>query len=86
MKLKPEFITKNIDETSYLVPAGGVAFHGIVRGNRTTGIILECLEKGAAEEEIVDRLCAEFDAPRENVAADVAEIIAGLRGIGALED
>lgn len=86
MKLKHDFVSQNIDETSYLVPVGGISFQGIVRGNRTTGIILNCLEKGSTEEEIVDVLCAGVDVPREEVVADVEEILSRLREIGALED
>ena len=35
MKLKPDFVPMDIDETSYLVPVGGISFQGVVRGNET---------------------------------------------------
>ena len=43
MKLKPEFITHFANDEALLVPLGGTAFHGIVRGNATLGAILERL-------------------------------------------
>ena len=38
------------------------------------------------QDAIVDRMCAKYDAPRAAIAADVAEIVKTLRGIGAVED
>ena len=45
MKLKPDFVPMDIDETSYLVPVGGISFQGVVRGNETAGAILKCLRE-----------------------------------------
>lgn len=86
MKLKPEIISMNIDETQYLVPVGGVAFRGIIRGNTTAGFILEQLKEDTCEEAIVDAICTEYNAPRDTVLSDVRFIIDELRGIGALEE
>ena len=86
MKLNPEFITHLTDEEALLVPLGGNAFHGIVRGNPTLGAILERLKQETTEEQIVESMCAEYDAPREVIAADVAEILDTLRSINALEE
>jgi len=86
MKLKPDFVPMDIDETSYLVPVGGISFQGVVRGNETAGAILKCLREETTVEDIAAALCKEFNAPREEIAADVAEIVAQLRGIGALEE
>lgn len=38
------------------------------------------------QDAIVDKMCVKYDAPRATIAADVADIIRTLRGIGALED
>ena len=86
MKLKPDFVPMDIDETPYLVPVGGISFQGIVRGNETAGAISKCRREETTVEEIAAALCKEFNAPREEIAADVAEIVAQLRGIGALEE
>ena len=48
--------------------------------------IAECLKSETTEEQITDTLCAHFDGDREIIAADVAEAIARLREIGAIDE
>lgn len=86
MKLKTDFITQDIDDTQFLVPVGAEAFSGIVRSNKTAAFIVDCLKEETTLNDIVDRMCAKYNAPRETIAADVAEIINTLRGINALEE
>ena len=86
MKLKSDFITQTIEDTQFLVPIGAEAFQGIVRSNRTAAFIVDCLKADTTEEKIVDAMCAKYDAPRAEIAADVKEIISTLRGINALEE
>lgn len=86
MKLKEDFIIQDIDGVQFMVPVGGEAFNGIVRSNETAAFIVDCLKEETTVDAIVDRMCAEYDASRETIAADVAEIINTLRGIHALEE
>ena len=86
MKLKPDFITQDIDDTQFLVPVGAEAFSGIVRSNRTAAFIVDRLKQDTSEEAIVEAMSREYDAPRERIAADVAEILGILRRIRALEE
>lgn len=86
MKLRKEFVIQTIDDAQFLVPVGAEAFHGIVRSNATAAFIVDCLKEETTQEDIVDAMCAKYDAPREQIAADVAEIIKTLRGINALEE
>ena len=86
MKLKSDFITQTIEDTQFLVPVGAEAFQGIVRSNKTAAFIVDCLKEDTTEEKIVDAMCAKYDAPRAEIAADVKEIISTLRGINALEE
>ena len=86
MKLKSTFISQDIDDTRFLVPVGGEAFSGLVRGNKTAAFILDCLKEETTEERIVDAMCRKYDAPRETIAADVGEILEKLRSVGALEE
>ena len=86
MKLKSDFITQTIEDTQFLVPVGAEAFRGIVRSNMTAAFIVDCLKEETTEEAIVDAMCAKYDAPRDVIAADVAEIIEKLRGINAIEE
>lgn len=86
MKLKPDFITQDIDDTQFLVPVGAEAFQGIVRSNRTAAFIVDCLQAETTEEAIMDKMREKYAAPREEIAADVKEIIGILRGINALNE
>ena len=86
MKLKDDFITQDIDDTQFLVPVGAEAFSGIVRSNKTAAFIVNCLKEETMETAIVDAMCANYDAPRETIAADVAEILGKLRSINAIEE
>jgi hypothetical protein len=86
MKLKSDFIVQDIDDTQFLVPLGHEAFNGIVRSNKTAAFIIRCLKEETSKEQIVDAMCAEFDAPRETIDADVEEILGTLRSINALEE
>lgn len=86
MKLKSDFITQSIDGTQFLVSVGAESFQGIVRSNKTAAFIVDCLKKETTEEKIVDAMCGKYIAPREEIAADVREILDTLRRIGALEE
>ncbi len=86
MRLKPNFITQDIDGTQFLIPIGGEAFSGVVRSNEPAAFLVDLLKEETTETALVDAMCAEYDAPREVLAADVAEVLNKLRGIGALEE
>lgn len=86
MRLKDGFITYEGVEEHITVPAGGLSFSGMVRSNKTAGFIVECLKDEVTEEEIVEKMLAKYDAPKERITKDVGDILAKLRGIGALEE
>lgn len=75
-----------IGDTPYLVPLGGIAFHGIIRGNGSSGFILEQLKEEITEKDLVDAVCREYDVPVDTADGDVKEIVNKLREIGALEE
>ena len=86
MRLKSDFITQDIDDTQFLVPVGAEAFSGIVRSNKTAALIVDLLKEDTTEEEIIDALYAEYDAPRETIVADVKSVLDTLRSIRALDE
>ena len=86
MKLKPDFITQDIDDTQFLVPLNTEAFSGIVRSNSTAAFIVDCLKEKTTADAIVDKMCERYDAPRATIAADVKEVLDTLRGIHALDE
>ncbi|MBR5444632.1 MAG: PqqD family protein [Clostridia bacterium] len=86
MKLKKDFITHETAGEHITVSAGGSAWNGLIRSNRTAGFIVECLKTDTTAAEIVEKMLARYDAPREVITADVEKILNKLRSIGALDE
>ena len=85
MKLSKQFISYDAGSESMLVPTGSAEFSGLVKGNSTFGAIVALLENETTEDEVIDKMCAEYDAPRAQIAKDVRTAIKKLRSIGAIE-
>ncbi len=86
MKLKPEFITQDIEDTQYLVPVGAGAFSGVLRGNLTAAFIIGCLKEETTRDAILDAMAHKYDAPRDTMGADLDRILNILREIQAIEE
>ena len=86
MKLKKEFIAHDTMDESLLVPTGDAEFSGIVRGNKTLGVVLSLLKEETTQEEVVSAMLERFDAPKEIIERDVDRAITELRKIGALDE
>lgn len=86
MKLNERFIKHTIDGQTVLVPVAGAPFHGLVQGNKSVEVILDCLKTDTTEEEIVDTMCSSFKGDREIIEVDVADVLTKLREIGAIDE
>ncbi len=86
MKLKDTFITQDIDGTQFMVAVGETSFTGIVKSNKTAAFIVDRLKEETTKAQIVDAMCAKYDAPRDRIEADVETVLNKLRGIGALDE
>ena len=86
MKLNEHFVIHSIDGETMLIPTASAPFHGLGEGNKTVGVILNCLTEDTTEEAIVEALAAEFVGSREEMAEDVQSVIAKLRSIGAIDE
>ena len=86
MKLKSEFIAHRTGDESFLVPAGGSAFSGVVKGNAILGEILARLQTDTTPEAIVKGLLEIYDADEAVIARDVDRALGELRRIGALDE
>ena len=87
MKLKPEYVVYDANEGEKLAVATGdeiANFSGLLRANKSAAVILDCLAEDTTEEAIVDVMAARFDAPRDVLATDVADVLGTLRSINAL--
>ena len=81
-----DFLTYPNGDKTVLVPVGRKAFSGVVKGNKTTAYIFECLKEDVSEEEIVRRMLEKYDGPEEQIAADVRMVLGELRRIGAIAE
>lgn len=86
MKLKEEFIIHRVGDKALLIPTAESDFHGVLQGNKSFEVILRCLEGGADEEAIFTALQERFDGEETDMRADIADVLAKLRSIGALEE
>lgn len=86
MKLRDGFITHESNGEHITVTAGNTVFNGMIRSNSTAGFIVECLKSDVTKEDIVEKMLAKYDAPRERMEQDVEKILEQLRSIGAIDD
>ena len=86
MKLKDGFFTHNVGDKQVMVGVASTGFSGLVRSNATAAFIVDHLKKETTEEEIVQAMLKEYDAPEAVIRRDVARVVEKLRGISALEE
>lgn len=86
MKLKDGFMTQNVDTIQFLIPVDTEAFSGLVRSNPTAAFIVDQLKEETTAEAIVEAMYEKYDAPKDVIAQDVAEILDTLRRIQAIEE
>ena len=80
MKLKNHFETMNMRDLLVAVPVGDdVEFNGAVKMNRTAAVIFEMLKEDTTESDIVKALVQRFEAPEEEIAADVRRYLEAFR-------
>ena len=88
MKIKTEYILREVAGTWIVMPFGTTAvnFNGMITLNETGRIIWQQLEKGASEQEIVNVLMEEYDAPECKIRQDVSSFLGRLRDHNCLEE
>ena len=86
MKIRDTFILHDSGDETMLVPTGNAGFSGLVRGNKTLGLILKMLQQDVTEEEIISGICEKFAVSRGIVERDVRKTLAELRRIGAIDE
>ena len=81
MKIKKEFVLRNIGGDLLLVPTGKTALdlNGMITLNEVGGDIWNRLPEVENEEEIRERILAEYDADPEEVRKDVSDFLKKLR-------
>ena len=89
MKLKDEYILYNASETEVIAIATGEEadqFKGLLRANKSAGVILELLREDLTEDELVSRLMDQYEGEEEEIRRGVGDILSTLRSVGALAE
>ena len=77
MRLKHTFEVMELDDQVIAVPVGDDAsqVHGLFKMNGTAAFVFKLLQKGMTEQEIVDAMKKEYNAPEERLSEDVHKSI-----------
>ncbi|MBE7022518.1 MAG: PqqD family protein [Ruminococcaceae bacterium] len=81
MKIKEGFVLKEIAGSTVAVPVGDnlVNLQLMLTLNESGAFLWQCLETGATEEELTEKLTAEYDVDDIIARQDVAEFIKVLK-------
>ena len=87
MKLKKEVVLGCVDGNHFAIATGKLSkkLRGIINNNDTADFIFQLLKTEQSEDSIVKAMCEKYDAPEEEIRADVKEIIEKLDSLGILE-
>lgn len=80
MKLNEKFVLRQIAEEYILVPVSGeFDFNGIIALNDVGKEIYDLLPTVDSDDTLIAKMCEMFDAPCEEIEADVREFLSRLR-------
>ena len=82
------FHLRSVGTEHLAVPSGPAAarFNGLIVLNETGVFLFRALEQDAEREELLRLLREEYDAPEEQLAADLDEFLSRMREMGILEE
>ena len=88
MKLRGEFVVRQIMNDTVAVPVGQTAkeFNGMILLNDVSKVLWEALTRGATTEEITDTITEQFAVSQEDANADILEFLDKLRNLQLLEE
>lgn len=87
MKLNKNFITHHFDEKQQvMISVDHKQFSGLVKINETASFIIDLLKEDITEEEIVQKMLAEYNANEKVIRVDVRRVLETLEKIGAIDD
>lgn len=88
MKLKPDFVLRQVADTWVVLPVGqtSVDFNGMLTLNDSGAILWKALEQGGGAKELADALCAEYEVEYAVALADAKEFLEKLEQAGCLEN
>ncbi len=88
MKIKDNFLLKNVAGKTIVVPVGSVAinFNAVVTLNDTGAFLFKKLqETDCTEQDLADAICAEYSVERETALKDISVFVAKINDAGMME-
>lgn len=87
MKLKDGIVLGNIDGQDFAIATGNLSstLSGIINNNESANYIFKLLQKEQTEQSIISAMLDRYDAPEDEIKADVKEFLATLDTYGVLE-
>lgn len=80
MKINKDYILRETAGEYILVPiTGTLNFNGIIALNQMGGEIYRLCADGLSEDALIERICADYDAPEAQITADIREYLKKLR-------
>ena len=80
MKLKFDFEVMEMDDEMVAVPVGDGSedFHGVLKLNDSAAFLLEQLKEDVTEDQLVERVLAQYEGDKDEIRAFVKEYVASL--------
>lgn len=81
MKIKKEFVLREIAGDYILVPVGNTAmeFNGLITLNEVSALLWEKLQNEVSLEQLIDAVLEEYEVDRTTAAQDVEEFVDKLK-------
>lgn len=88
MKIRGEFITRQILDDTVVLPVGNTAieFNNMIMLNSVSLVIWQCLEKDVSFDDILKAVTGNFEVSQDQAVADIRDFLDGLRSYNLLEE
>ncbi len=88
MKIKENFVLRNVADTWVVLPLGesAVEFNGMLALNETGVVLWKALAAGCDKRALVKALTDEYDVSDELASSDVEIFLEKLASVGCLEE
>lgn len=87
MKIKGEYILRDVVGENVLIPVGETAleFNGMIIINSTGAFIWKAIVEGSSKEEILKKMAETFEVTAEKAGQDIEEFLELLKDKGFIE-
>lgn len=81
LKIRDGFILKKVVDTYMVVPVGEnlVDFAAMISLNETGAFLWECLTEEITDDQLADKMCAEYNIDKDTALADIKDFIKTLK-------